>query len=198
MAEIDQRLENDALVDALRGALTEGQEGLKHVPELLRLVLEEGAWVDRYDQKGREPVQYNSFAKFVTDPPTRGIGGDIDMVRRLIADDVSLLKLFDKAIQRPAGGDRRSSDFNVDNVHIGLGRPDGNSRQRALRRLRKDRPDLLERVEAGELSPHAAMVEAGFLQKSMSVPADNMVSLAETLRRRLTSADRKRLRDLLR
>jgi hypothetical protein len=41
-------------------------------------------------------------------------------------------------------------------------RPSGTSREAALRRLRKDRPDLHERVIARELTPHAAMVEAGF------------------------------------
>ena len=48
------------------------------------------------------------------------------------------------------------------NVHI---RPSGNSRAAFLRRLRKDRPDLHARVLAGELSPHAGMIEAGFRKK---------------------------------
>ena len=34
-----------------------------------------------------------------------------------------------------------------------------------LRRLRKDRPDIHARVLAGELSPHAGMIEAGFRKK---------------------------------
>jgi hypothetical protein len=32
----------------------------------------------------------------------------------------------------------------------------------AIRRLSRERPDLLAKVEAGELSPHRAMIEAGF------------------------------------
>ena len=36
----------------------------------------------------------------------------------------------------------------------------------ALRRLRKDRPDIHARVLAGELSPHAGMIEAGFRKRS--------------------------------
>lgn len=32
-------------------------------------------------------------------------------------------------------------------------------------RLRKDRPDIHARVLAGEISPHAAMVEAGFRKR---------------------------------
>ena len=45
------------------------------------------------------------------------------------------------------------------NVHVS---PSGNSRAAFLRRLRKDRPDIHARVLAGELSPHAGMIEAGF------------------------------------
>ena len=55
----------------------------------------------------------------------------------------------------PTGADKR-------NVHI---RPSGNSRAAFLRRLRKARPDIHARVLAGELSPHAGMIEAGFRKK---------------------------------
>ncbi len=60
----------------------------------------------------------------------------------------------------------------VDNVNNRVERPDGNSASSALRRLRKDRPDLHARVLADELSPHAAMVEAGFRRKTVCVPLD--------------------------
>jgi len=43
--------------------------------------------------------------------------------------------------------------------------PVGNSRAYALRRLRKDRPDIHARVLAGELTPHAGMTEAGLRKK---------------------------------
>ncbi|MDP9356862.1 MAG: hypothetical protein M3Q71_24545 [Chloroflexota bacterium] len=64
------------------------------------------------------------------------------------------MDLIDQATQNPHGvhvGD-------VDNVNI---RPDGNDPQYALRKLRKDRPDLHAEVIAGRKSPHGAMVEAG-------------------------------------
>ena len=46
------------------------------------------------------------------------------------------------------------------------------SRQAAIRRLSKDRPDLHARVLSGELKPHRAMVEAGFRDKLITVPED--------------------------
>jgi hypothetical protein len=51
-------------------------------------------------------------------------------------------------------------------VHI-FQRPSGNSAAAALRRLERHRPDLLDRVLAGEVSAHAAMVEAGFRKRSL-------------------------------
>ncbi len=47
----------------------------------------------------------------------------------------------------------------VDNVNEVM-RPNGNTRQHALRKLRKSRPDLHAKVLKGKLSPHAAMIEA--------------------------------------
>jgi hypothetical protein len=41
----------------------------------------------------------------------------------------------------------------------------GNSAAAALRRLERSRPDILDRVLAGELSPHAGMLEAGFRRR---------------------------------
>ena len=65
----------------------------------------------------------------------------------------------------------------VDNVHSyskskAPPRPSGNSEEAALRRLSKDRPDLHARVIAGEMSAHAAMIEAGFRARAITVPMD--------------------------
>jgi len=46
--------------------------------------------------------------------------------------------------------------------------PTGTSKTAFLRRLRKDRPDIHARVLAGELSPNAGMIEAGFRNKRSS------------------------------
>jgi len=48
----------------------------------------------------------------------------------------------------------------------------GNSEQYALRKLRKSAPELHARVLAGELSGHAAMVQAGFRKPTLIIPAD--------------------------
>jgi hypothetical protein len=66
-----------------------------------------------------------------------------------------------------------------------------------LRRLRDQRPDLHRRVLAGELSPHAAMLEAGFRRPTFTVPADNMQDLAAALVRHLDHQQIEELRKAL-
>jgi hypothetical protein len=69
----------------------------------------------------------------------------------------------DRANRRPG---HRHIDRDVYNgsrdVHV---RPSGNSAAAALRRLERHRPDILDRVLAGEISAHAGMIEAGFRKR---------------------------------
>lgn len=46
----------------------------------------------------------------------------------------------------------------------------------AIRRLNRDRPELLERVKQGELTAHKAMVVAGFLPPTITIPIDPEVA----------------------
>ena len=78
-----------------------------------------------------------------------------------VAEDVEALDLLDQMTNETCvshGGDRRSDTFKGDNVTLentALHLESGNTATYALRRLRKDRPDLHTRVLAKELSPHA-------------------------------------------
>lgn len=62
----------------------------------------------------------------------------------------------------------------------------GTSREYALRRLRKDAPKLHARVLSGQMSPHAAMVQAGFRPATFTIRGDSAESIAAALRRRLS------------
>ncbi len=55
----------------------------------------------------------------------------------------------------------------------------------ALRRLKRDREDLAEKVISGELSANAAAIQAGFRKRTVSIPLEPR-SIARTLRRHLT------------
>lgn len=65
------------------------------------------------------------------------------------------------------------------------------------RRLCRDRPDLAQRVDRGELTTHAAALEAGFRYPMISVRTDSPESAARTLRKVYSPEDRERLARLL-
>lgn len=176
--EINHLVRNRHLVEDLGGALRSGQHGLSTVPGLLKRVLAEQSWREFTTQRG-ELVQHGRFVDFVTMPPLAGIGAEVPLLRRIVADDMEALDLLDQALQNPVG-------TNVPLNNIQPPAPEGTSRDAALRRLRKDAPELHADVLAGNLSAHAAMVRAGYRPPTFTVRADSPESVAATLRRRLT------------
>jgi hypothetical protein len=73
----------------------------------------------------------------VRTPPLAGMGCVVDMLRRICAEDKEALDLLDRATQ----GRQGEHSGLVDNIHE-VGCPTGTSSGAALRRVRKDRPDL--------------------------------------------------------
>lgn len=156
----------DQVVQSLGGALSHGSRNLAVVPGLLGRVLREGLWKERVIKTG-EIITFDSFERFVVTPPLEGLGASVRLIRNIIRDDIKTTDLLDQALKHPDGnptGANQHTGGTVDNIH-GSDRPTGTSRDAALRRLRKDRPDLHARVIADELTAHAAMVEAGFRRR---------------------------------
>ena len=70
--------------------------------------------------------------------------------------------------------------------------PTGTSVSYTMRRLQRQAPELVEKVVAGELSPYAAAVKAGFHGRKITVPP-NPQRAARILVKHLTPADVKAL-----
>lgn len=171
------------MVSALRSFIAKGGYGLKEVPGLVRVVVDEGLWRERVIDQTRETARFERFEQFVATDPLEGLGADIPTLRRLCAEDKKALDALDRATGHNQG---ERTDL-LDNIQeVSVGAPSGTSAARALRRLRKDRPDLHARVLAGEASPHGAMVEAGFRPRTATVPLE-VPELARVIRRRLTT-----------
>lgn len=184
---------NAVLVEALSSSLRSTENGLGTVPDLLRRVLEEESWREFITPRG-EVVRHERFVDFVTQPPTHGLGATPALLRRIVGEVPVILDLLDRAL---VGRQGKRNDL-VDNVHeVQSARPDGNRQQRALRRLRDQRPDLHQRVLEGELSAHRAMIEAGFRARTVSVPVSRPEAAARTLRRNLTNEELTELVKLL-
>jgi len=98
------------------------------------------------------------------------------MLKRMCGDNPEALSKLDEAVTGKPGNPTGTNQYSgiVDNVHNSTSResPTGNAADAAIRRLRKDAPALHSRVEAGELSPHAAMIEAGFRKRTIAIKAD--------------------------
>jgi hypothetical protein len=185
---------NRHLVEDLGGALRSGQHGLSTVPGLLKRVLQEESWREFTTQRG-EHIQHDRFVEFVTTPPLAGIGATVELLQRLVGDDVEARDLLDRAVQNPAHVHLGLSD--VDNIKVSTEPPRGTSKDYALRKLRKDDPELHADVLAGRLSAHAAMVKAGHRPPTFTVRADSAEAVAKTLRRRLDAGTLAAVRDLL-
>ncbi len=85
----------------------------------------------------------------------------------------------------PRNGEIGNGRSSFDNVKPTRG---GNSEAYTLRRLRRDRPDLADRVINRELSSNAAAIEAGFREKSITIPF-NPEGAARALIRKFTIDD---------
>ena len=148
--------------------------------------LKKGAFVTKL---GNE-VHHERFVDFLTTPPLAGLGATVDTVHKLLVDDIEALDLFDQALRNPVG-----SNLAVSNRHEQ--RQSGTTKAAALRRLRKDAPELHAEVLAGRLSAHAAAVQAGFRPRTFTVRADSPESIAATLRRQLPAEQLSTLARLL-
>ena len=193
--DADALRENDVFVCQLRSALSKAEYGLADVPALLKAILREGRWRDRILSNG-DHVPFVRFEEFVSEPPIEGLGADMPMIRRLVADDPEAIDLLDRTLaaqQRP--GARNNLVNNINEVTT---RPVGTLAVTAIRRLRKEAVDdpvareAYERVLAGEISPHRAMVTLGYRKPTVSLPLDPQRA-ARILVKHLTPADVKAL-----
>ncbi len=185
LTEEDKLRINDHMVEGLRQAV---KRGLSHLPEEVLNVITTGAWQKRYIEKLGKHAGFDSFKNFVEAAPLDGIGGDLIQLKRACAHRRDVLSAITHAAvgkqgapegnQNNASGvnqyttqdaeDRRTTYDNITDCPPPeyVSPATGTSNTYALRKLRKDREDLHGRVLAGEISPHAAMVKAGFRKKT--------------------------------
>ncbi len=111
-----------------------------------------------------EVVHFDRFEDFVTTPPLEGLGSTVRQLKNLCRDDRAALDAMDRATVAERGRPHKSEgkDSNRNN------KPDkGTTASYALRKLRKDRPDLHERVLEGEACNAEKMLKAAVKNKSV-------------------------------
>lgn len=166
------------VIEALGSAVR--YSSIDEVPDLVIRVVNDDIWRE-FTTKMNNHVVHETFESFVESEPLAGIGTTISTLRRICTGSVEALDALDRALQRPKYLNRPRADLN--NIKDPSRYPEGTSAEQALRRLRKDRPDLHSEVLAGNLSAHAAMVDAGFRPRTLSVRLDDPERTAASLRR---------------
>jgi hypothetical protein len=134
-------------------------------------------------------ARYQSFPAYVTEE----LRLDIALVLRMARTVPKTESALTKALRMPDGGDRKVS-FSSNNIRTEPTRraanalDQGTSRANAIKRLEAERPDLLARVHAGALSPHAAMIAAGFRPRTVTVRVDSAAAALAVLLKHFTRA----------
>jgi hypothetical protein len=172
---------NGQLINLLSSALRYGSSSLSDVPKLVKRVLQEEMWSSFVVEQTGEIAENQTFAEFVTRKPLEGLGSDVKTIQRMCADDAETLDLIDEVIQNPHG-------IHVDVNNINVTRPQGTSRQNALRSLRKNAPSIHREVITGRLSAHAGMIKAGLRKRTVTVPLEPQAA-ARALKRAFNRAE---------
>jgi hypothetical protein len=157
-------VEAQQICQSAEQALRHGSISLHQFPGLLRRVIEERLW-ERRRVPGHGEVELPSLRELITAKPLLGWGQDPKRIEAVIRDDPETLTLWRRAMKGKPGP--KSGDI-VTQTHT----PKGNSRSAALDRLDREHPSLYARVVAGELSAHAAAIEAGF--RKQRTPLDQL------------------------
>ena len=116
-------------------------------------------------------MRHSRFIDFVTTKPLEGLGTDVEMLKRICPGQVEVLDLILQATQGKHGGDHGNqyTAGKFDNIKLATEPQTGTNRTYALRRLRKDRPDLHKKVIAGKFTPWVipcAMLRGDWLEGS--------------------------------
>lgn len=186
--------ERGQLVASLGSSLRSGASSLGTVPKLLEQLLTTGGWQDFVTRLG-DHITYeeSEFAEFVETLPLQGLGADLVVVERLIGPRPDLLAILYE-LTPPRGRGRPKNPNNVQNFTEASAplevpappparsrAPTGNNAENIMRKLAKDRPDLLREVTAGRMKPYAAAVEAGWRKPQTTIALSDPAAVARTL-----------------
>lgn len=149
----------DTVNDLQRALVHGGAEVFELVPTLLNKIFETRAWETRADQNGEV---FKSFYEFARHRRWEGLGTNLEELllycKRPEFENVKMAILCEMPAAEPQTRGSDGRFLRTDNIRTDY----GTSPSYTLRRLKRDRPDLAEKVVAREMSAHAAAIEAGF------------------------------------
>lgn len=205
------------LVDYLRSAISDGTAGLTDVPMLVRQIIENDSWRERFVNQTKDIVVFNSFIEFVHTAPPEGLGTTMKTLIKLCGEFPDVIDLIDttnhakttKAVRTKncelnrQKGNSKSDNVTHDDLPYSIIKNGstskesrGNSTIYALRRLREFRPDIHARVLKKEISVNKAMIEAGLRKNSPQI-SSNIETVASVLKEKFNQMQIEKLIELL-
>ena len=146
---------------------TRADGSLASFPGLLKRVIQEKVW-ERRIHNGHL-IELPNLRALITEKPIRGWGQNPDKIQAVIQDDAEALALFREAMVDGPGQPKTTEAKSINDNVINTLSSQGNSKAYTVSRLKRDRPDLFEKVVAGELSANKAAIEAGFRRKPTTI-----------------------------
>lgn len=187
MSDTPELLHNDFIIQALANLLAQGK-GIDFIPGHIEMVIENKMWERRIVEVTGQYVTFTTFEEFVEARPPEGLGTTLDRLEKICKDTPaeSLLKgqIKQAGKQAPPKGNSNAVK-NKDGITMLVSNITDNTANYKLARLKRDDPALAERVISGELSAHAAAVEAGFANPKVSINLRDLNSAARTICRKL-------------
>lgn len=169
----------DTYVNSLARSLASGS-ALANVPSLIKKVIAEQMWRERFVTQTKQVIVFKSFREFVEADPPEGLKTSVSLLLRICTDyeDMEAVSLISTEVGGNKGapvGNNNATKTNVSITNIcfdGDKTTRGDTTAYKVRRLAKNRPDIHEKVLAGELSVDAGAIEAGFKSPKFQMPKD--------------------------
>ena len=146
---------------------TRADGSLASFPGLLKRVIQEKVW-ERRIHNGHL-IELPNLRALITEKPIRGWGQNPDKIQAVIQDDAEALALFREAMVEGPGQPKMTEAKSINDNIINTLSSQGTSKAYTVSRLKRDRPDLFEKVVAGELSANKAAIEAGFRRRARTM-----------------------------
>ena len=172
--------DNYEIVSSFRRAYSNGAGDREQLSGWYLELRRTGAWRKWLEPGNVKRSRAKAIREFLTTALPDGCGADLKAMEILLQGTPAYYPFMNDTRAESGGannpeGKNQHSEVKCDIITLDQPKPDkpptGTSTSYAFRRLR-NHPEMLARVLAGELSPHAALVELGLRQRQITIPAD--------------------------
>lgn len=167
----------DVVDEFLRAFHSDLKGTLQNIPWYLRRIIQSKAWEQKPAKDGR---LFTSFEAWVQDRGYYGLRSTVEHLLTLCKEAPDVQAMIRAEVGAAA---EHGANQHYDGVRNAKSSKSSDTATYLLRRLKRDDPALAERVVRGEVSAHAAAVEAGIRKPTWTAP-DDPQRLADRIRER--------------